>query len=182
MADVARHRMTADEFLAWAMQRPDGERFELAAGEVVAMVPERAGHGRVKGNIYRSLRDAIDAGGLQCEAYVDRMAVEVDEHTVYEPDVLLRCGERLPDDALKVRDPVLVVEVLSPTTRARDAGAKLEDYFRLPSVRHYLIVKVENRTIIHHLREQSGPITTRILGDVPLRLEPPGIELRGIFD
>ena len=39
------------------------------------------------------------------------------------------------DDALKVRDPVLVVDVLSPTTRARDAGPKLEDYFRLPSAR-----------------------------------------------
>jgi Uma2 family endonuclease len=181
MPEVAPHRMTADEFLAWAMQRPDGERFELAAGEVVAMSPERAAHGRVKGNIYRALRDAIDAGGLPCEAYVDRMAVEVDEHTVYEPDVLLRCGEKLPDDALKVRDPLLLVEVLSPSSRARDAGAKLEDYFRLPSVRHYLIVKVENRTIIHHRREPGGAITTQIVGDGSLRLDPPGIELRGIF-
>ena len=106
--------MTSDEFLAWAMQRPENERYELVAGEVVAMAPERAVHGRVKGNIYRSLRDAIDVGGLPCEAYVDRMSVEVDAHTVYEPDVLLRCGEPLPDDALRVTDPVLVVEVLSP--------------------------------------------------------------------
>jgi len=92
MPEVVPRRMTADEFLAWATQRPDGERLELAAGEVVAMAPEQAGHGRVKGNIYRSLRDAIDAGGPQCEAYVDRMAVEVDKHSVYEPDVLLRSG------------------------------------------------------------------------------------------
>ena len=66
-------------------------------------------------------------------------------------------------------------------SRARDAGAKLEDYFRLPSVRHYLIVKTENRTVIHHMRDPSGVINTRIVGDGSLRLDPPGLELRNIF-
>ena len=69
------------------------------------------------------------------------MAVEVDEHTVYEPDALVRCGPPLPPNAVKLSDPIIVVEVLSPSTSARDVGAKLADYFRLPSVRHYLIVR-----------------------------------------
>lgn len=125
MTEPAQRRMSSDEFLAWAMQRPSNERYGLVAGEIVAIAPERAAHGRVKGNINHAMREAIRAGGLACEAYVDRMSVEVDASTVYEPDVLLRCGERLPDDALRVTDPVIIVEVLSPSSRARDAGTKL---------------------------------------------------------
>ncbi len=172
--------MTSDAFLAWAMQRPEGERYELVAGEVVAMAPERIAHARAKGEIYRRLRDAIDAA-LACEAYVDGMAVEVDAHTVYEPDVLVRCGAPLPDETIKLTDPIIVIEVLSPSTRARDAGAKLADYFRLPSVRHYLIVRTEDRAIIHHVRDDAGAIATLIIRDGAVRFEPPGIELQGVF-
>jgi hypothetical protein len=48
MRAPARKRMTTDEFLAWAAEQPEGERYELVAGEVVAMAPERLGHARVK--------------------------------------------------------------------------------------------------------------------------------------
>ena len=94
---------------------------------------------------------------------------------------MVRCGAALPGDATKVTDPLIVVEVLSPSTRARDAGAKLEDYFRMPSVRHYLILKSENRTVIHHERDGSGAVTTRIVRDGAVVLDPPGIELREMF-
>ena len=181
MTEPARTQMTADEFLTWAMTRPEGEHYELVAGEVVAMAPERAAHGRVKGRIFRKLSEAIERTGLPCEVYVDGMSVEVDANTLYEPYVLVRCGPPLPDDAIKTPDPVILVEVLSPSTRARDAGAKLEDYFRLESLRHYLIAKTENRTIIHHMRDDAGAITTRIVRDDAIMLDPPGIELRGVF-
>ena len=70
-----------------------------------------------------------------------------------------------------------MVEVLSPSTRARDTGAKLEDYFRLPTVRHYLIVKTESRSVIHHGRDAAGEIRTRILRGGSLELDPPGIKV-----
>lgn len=181
MSAPARAGMTADEFIAWAMEQPEHEHYELVAGEIVAMSPERAAHARAKGRIFRRLSEAIEAAGLPCEVYGDGMAVEVDPTTVYEPDALVRCGTPLPDDAVKLNDPVVVVEVLSPSSRARDAGAKLEDYFRLASVRHYLIVKTENRTIIHHARDAAGAITTRIVRDGPISLDPPGIALHDVF-
>lgn len=180
MPDPARRRMTSDAFIAWAMEQPDGSRCELVAGEIVAMAPERAAHSRLKGAIYAQLAEAIRAAGLPCEAYPDGMAVEVDAETVYEPDALVRCGMPLPDDAVKVTDPMIVVEVLSPSTRARDTGAKLADYFRMPSTRHYLIVRTEDRTIIHHARGEDGAIITRIIRGGPLRLDPPGIELQAL--
>ena len=167
-------RMTADEFLVWAMDQPEG-RYELASGEVVAMAPERAAHARAKFEACRALSDAIRAAGLPCETFTDGMAVRIDEATVYEPDTSLRCGPRLEDDAVEFADPVVVVEVLSPSTRARDSGAKLADYFRLPSVRHYLILRTDTRSAIHHARDEDGAIATAIVTEGTLSLDPPGI-------
>ena len=89
-------------------------RFELAGGQIVAMAPERTTHARVKGEVWAALRSAIAARGLACEAFVDGVAVRVDDHTVYVPDVFVRCGPRTPGDAMEVDDPVIVVEVVSP--------------------------------------------------------------------
>jgi Uma2 family endonuclease len=166
-------KMDADTFLAWAMDQAG--RYELAAGEVIAMAPERAIHARTKNCCLRALERSIEAGGLDCEAFPDGMAVRIDDTTIYEPDALVRCGPLLDADAVQVVDPVIIVEVLSPSTRALDAGAKLADYFHLPSVRHYLIVKTDTRSVIHHARGDDGSITTRIVSAGPLRLDPPGI-------
>jgi Uma2 family endonuclease len=181
MTSVAPKTLSSEEFIAWAMTRPEGERYELVAGEIVAMAPERAAHARLKFRIARRLAEAIEAAGLNCEVFTDGMAVQIDAATVYEPDALVRCGPDLNDAAVKVLDPVIVVEVLSPSSRARDAGAKLADYFRLPSLRHYLILKTENQTAIHHFRDEQGRIETRIVSRGPLALDPPGIELSDIL-
>jgi Uma2 family endonuclease len=169
--------MTVDEYLTWLTDGPGGARYELVAGEPVAMAPERAAHARLKARIWRLLSDAIEAAALPCEALPDGMTIKIDEDTAYEPDAVVHCGDRLADDALMVPEPVIVVEVLSPSTRARDAGAKLADYFRLPSVRHYLLVKTERPTVIHHRRGDDGAIATRIVTAGPLDLDPPGVTL-----
>jgi Uma2 family endonuclease len=173
--------MTSDEFVAWAMEQPEGKRFELVAGEVVAMAPERSAHALAKFHIARRLAEAVESGGHPCQVYPDGMAVTIDATTTYEPDALVRCGPISPPDAIKLSDPVIVVEVLSPSTRARDAGAKLVDYFRLPSVHHYLIVRTEDRAIIHHARNADGTILTRIVREGDLHLEPPGLTVTGLF-
>ena len=177
MSEAARGPMTADAFIVWAMERPKGERYELNAGEVVAMAPERAGHARAKGRIYRRLAAAVEAAGLPCEVFPDGMAVAIDADTVYEPDVLLRCGAPLDPDAVTVTDPVVVVEVLSPSTRGVDVGEKLVGYFSLASVRHYLIVRPGSPVVIHHARGANGEIATRLVHEAPIRLDPPGIEI-----
>ena len=169
--------MTVDEFLAWLEEGSEGVRYELVAGEVVAMAPERAAHARRKAQVWLALRDGIEVAGLPCEALPDGMTVKIDEHTAYEPDAVVHCEEALPDDAAIVPAPVIIVEVLSPTTRARDAGVKLADYFRLPSVRHYLLVQTERRTVIHHRRGIEGDIHTRIATAGSLELDPPRITL-----
>jgi Uma2 family endonuclease len=169
-------RMTVDQFVAWAMAQPEG-RFELVNGAVVAMAPERAAHARLKSEVWLALRTGIKSACLPCEALPDGMTVKIDEHTAYEPDAQVHCGERLADDIVIVPAPVIVVEVLSPSTATRDTGAKLADYFRVASLRHYLIVRTDRRTVIHHRRGDGDVIETRIVTAGSLQLDPPGITL-----
>ncbi len=124
----------------------------------------------------RALKDAVRARGLPYEAF-DGMAVRVDEGRVYEPEATLRCEEPLDDDAVKFSDPVVVVEVLSPSTQARDARANLQDYFRLPSVRRYPILRTDTRSTIHDDSGEDGVITTAIVSEGALRLDPPRIAI-----
>jgi Uma2 family endonuclease len=141
VSDPRRARMTADEFIEWAMGQPETEHYELAGGEIVAMAPERLSRARAKLHITMRLAAAIETRGLNCEAIVHGPAVVIDDSTVYEPDAFVRCGPALDGDVARIADPVIVVEVLSRSTKGRDTSSKLVDYFRIPSVRHYLIAR-----------------------------------------
>jgi Uma2 family endonuclease len=177
MAEKAlQDRMTVDAFIEWAMAQPGG-RYELLDGKVYAMSPERVGHARTKARVWQELARALGAGALPCEALPDGLSVPIDDMTSYEPDVLVRCGAPLDSDAVKVPDPLIVVEVCSRSTRGLDVGLKLTDYFKLPSVAHYLLVDTSRRVITHHARNSAGGIDTSIHHEGSLRLDPPGIDI-----
>lgn len=165
-----------DEYRRWAEQQPRG-RFERVDGEVIAMAPQRVIHARVKARVWLALDRAIRAAGLPCEALPDGITVEVGDNTDYEPDTVVNCGERLEDDAIAAPNPVVIVEVLSPSTQSVDTGAKLLDYFRVPSIRHYLIVHTKRRAVIHHRRRDDGGIETALAAGGQLALDPPGISV-----
>ena len=75
-------------------------------------------------------------------------------------------------------NPVIVVEVLSPSTARTDATTKRKGYFGVASVRHYLIIDPESRTITHHKRGRGADVKTRVVRRGVLALNPPGIEVR----
>ena len=168
--------MTREEFLAWVEQQPSG-RFERIDGIVVAMAPERASHNLRKGAARDALRRAVTEGGLtSCQVFGDGMTVQA-EDSDFEPDALLRCGPRLPGDATRVSDPLVLVEVLSPDSGARDRATKLRAYFKLPSVQHYLIVWPEEQRIVCHSRMPNDQLATQVFVSGEIRLDPPGITM-----
>lgn len=168
--------MTADAFLAWSERRAGDVRHELLDGRVYTMAAEQAVHARVKYAVTRLLEAGIAEAGLPCEAFVDGMAVRVDDVTVFEPDALVRCGPRLPD-AIVVADPIVVVEVASPSIQRMDALLKLTRYFRNVSIMHYLIVLPNEGSVLHHRRVEGDRIETTVHGTGRSRLDPPGLEL-----
>ena len=179
MASLARNeqpegRMTRAEYRRWAEARAG--RFERIDGQVVAIAPERIVHTRIKGEVYLALRRAVAAGGLSCEVLMDGPTIEVGDSD-YEPDAIIRCGaDPLSGEVLSVPDPVVIVEVLSPTTRRIDVSQKLADYFRLPTVQHYLILFADRVQAIHH-RRGIDRIETRVVTEGQIVLDPPGVSV-----
>jgi Uma2 family endonuclease len=167
-------RLTREEFHRWAEGQTG--RYERIAGEPVARSPERIEHVRIKNRVWAALDRAVREGGFDCEALGDGVTIEVDAETDYEPDAVVNCGPRLPPDATAATRPVIVVEVLSPSTQSVDSSEKLADYFRVPSVQHYLIVRARKQEIIHHWRA-GHEITSRVVNIGSIRLDPPGISL-----
>src|SRR6202035_4513465 len=108
MTAAAKNRMSVNEYLAWAQAHPG--RYELSAGEVIAMSPEGAGHAAVKYAVQTALLAGIRARRLPCHMLPDGMTVRVDETTAYEPDALVYCGSELPPSAIEAPNPVIVVE------------------------------------------------------------------------
>jgi Uma2 family endonuclease len=167
-------RMTVPEFLAWAETEENG-RYELVRGEIVAMASERSEHVRAKQRAFRALEDAIARTRVACEAFVEGLAVVVDDATTYLPDALVNCGETVAPDSLVAPSPVIVVEVLSPSTRNLDKTVKVADYFRVPSLAHYLIVDLGRRHTLHYRRQPDEAIMVAIVKDGEIALDPPGI-------
>jgi Uma2 family endonuclease len=88
-------RMTSEQCIAWAMDQPKGEHYELYEGEVVRMQSEREAQAYVKSLIGRRLGNAIEEGGLDCTVYVDSFVIRISEDTSFEPDVgALRAASR----------------------------------------------------------------------------------------
>jgi Uma2 family endonuclease len=127
--------------------------------------------------VAKVLGAAVDRAKRKCWVLPDGMTVRVNEHTAYEPDALIYGGDKLPPHAVEVPNPVVLVEVLSPSTRHIDASAKFAGYFKLPSVQHFLIVDPDQYTVIHHARSAREVIQTRVVGRAPITLDPPGIKV-----
>ena len=180
--------MTFEEFLAWYEALPkEAGRFELWDGRVIAkhggagsMNAERAGHARMKSRLARALEASLRAAAVQGEVLIDGVQVPLaNRQRNAEPDVLLYLGVPVSNDALIVPEPVIVCEVLSPSTAKHDMSAKLEAYFTLPSVQHYIIGDPDKPLLIVHSRGTGDALTTRLVSDpaATLRLDPPGLEL-----
>jgi Uma2 family endonuclease len=169
--------MTVDEYLAWAEGQPG--RYELYAGTVYAMAPERAIHASTKFRVQTALLDGIRKAGVACHMLPDGMTVRIDRQTAHEPGALVYCGSPIDGVSLEVPNPVIVVEVLSPSTRHIDASLKLDGYFSVQSIQHYLIINPDpdKPMLIHHSRGHEDAIVTKIMRHGTLRLVPPGINL-----
>lgn len=175
--------MTVEEFIDWAMLQPRG-RYELHRGRIVAMSPERVVHLDVKAAVYVALMRSIKRARVKCHVLPDGATVKIDAHTSYEPDALIYSGDRLPNDTIVISSPVVVVEVLSPSTVKTDKETKAADYFTVPCIQHYLILDPEDRGVLHLWRTKAGTIARKLRRSGTIKLAPPGVTVtvKELFD
>lgn len=140
MGYALEHRlMTAEDFLTW--DETQTIRHEFIRGEVFMMTGGVDRHNTVALNLALALRQHLR--GSPCRVYANDVKLRVDAaDCFFYPDVMVTCSASdLADRQIK-REPVLVIEVLSPSTAAFDRGDKFTDYRLLPSLAEYLLVDV----------------------------------------
>lgn len=137
-----RMAFTAADFLAWEATQP--VRHEFIGGEVFAMAGAGEAHVTVAGNLYIALRQHL--AGSPCRTFIADMKLRVEAaDAFFYPDVMVTCSAADAADPLVKREPLLVVEVLSPATAAYDRGDKFASYRRLASLKEYLLVDTDTR-------------------------------------
>jgi Uma2 family endonuclease len=171
-------RMSEDAYLAFEGSAPG--RHECVNGEVQAMAGGTIAHAIAVASVGAALRAQLRAAG--CVAATSELRVHVPTTGLYAyPDVVVFCGppERHARDRETLTNPSLLVEVLSPTTAAYDRGPRFAHYRAIPSLRAYLLVDPETRTVELFERRPDGAwaIPAPVGPGGSLRLETFGIEL-----
>lgn len=150
---IPKHKQTLsiEEYLAG--EQDVEVRHEYVSGQIYAMAGTSDRHNRIAINLVTKLDPHIE--GNPCELFISEMKVKVADDLVYYPDVMVAC-DKPPRDPYCRTHPVLVVEVLSPSTQRIDQGEKLNAYRNVPSIRDYLIVAQDQMRVDLHQRQDAG--------------------------
>src|SRR5260370_40177932 len=172
MASERTPTMSVEEYFELEENNPD-TRYEYLDGYVYMMSGGSANHATISGNIYAILKSFLCGG--PCRVYNSDMKVRVSEKRYFHPDVTVSCDSRDRGTADFIQSPRLVVEVLSPSTEARDRGRKLQYYFACPSIEEYLLVDARSMRIERYRKEQKRWIYDAFGADDEVELVSPGV-------
>lgn len=132
-------------------------KHEYLGGVVHAMSGARAGHNSIALNILTALKNRLR--GQKCQPYNSDNKLQVlmpsGQERYYYPDVQVTC-EHVSSKALFLDRPVVIAEVLSPSTRRTDEHEKLEAYITIPTLQTYLLVDSNKRQVTVYQRSKQG--------------------------
>jgi Uma2 family endonuclease len=169
-----RKPMTREAFFAWA-EAQEG-RYEFDGVQPVAMTGGNLGHNVMTGNIIEHLRRRL--AGKPCRPLGPDAGVATIGQAVRYSDAVVTCsGFDLKTYLLP--NPVIVFEVVSPTSFHMDHVVKLHEYQAVASIRRYIIVESDAAVVTHHARDQDGVAfeSGKLAYSDTIRLPEIGIEI-----
>ncbi len=178
MASTARTYLTPGEYLAF--EHKAITKHEYLSGEIVAMSGASNAHNLITGDIFAELHGQLKGG--RCLVYTGDMRVKTSATISYfYPDITVVCDKPRFEDRTfyTLLNPIVVVEVLSPSTEAYDRGEKFAHYQQLASLQEYVLVSQDKVHVEHYLCQGSQWALTEFqeLDDV-MRLVSIACELR----
>jgi Uma2 family endonuclease len=169
--EAPRVTYTPAEYLA--RERVAETKSEYLNGEILAMTGASIPHNYITLNLGGELRQQLRGKG--CSTFVNDVRVRVCRTGLYTyPDVMVVCGPLSFDDDRRdtILNPIVIVEVLSPTTEAYDRGEKFRQYRRLESLREYVLVAQDTAHIERYVRQGDLWVLSEMTGlDAVLSLE-----------
>lgn len=160
------HKLFLTESDYLALEESSDTRHEYVAGQAYAMTGGSQRHNRIALNIASMLLAALR--GRPCQVFMSDVKLSIaQDQSYYYPDAMVTCGQerQAANESNLVSDPLLVVEVLSPSTESIDRREKLAAYRRLASVQEYVLVSQDQHFVEVYRRE--GEIGWRYLAYEP---------------
>ena len=161
MATVAAQTyFTPEEYIT--LERKAEYKSEYFDGHIIAMAGASSKHNLITGDIFYGLYPQLIGHG--CEIFTSDMRVRASFGDAYfYPDVVVVCGESEFEDAVfdTLLNPILIVEVLSPSTERRDRGEKFTRYKHLASLQEYVLVSQDMVWVEHHRRHGTQWVLSR---------------------
>jgi len=154
MAEPSQRVMTVDEFYLWQLDQD--ERYELVDGvprPLRAVTGANHAHDVVVVNCIVQLGNRLE--GKPCRVATADIAVRTKIRSLRRPDVTVECAPP-ESDAYEARKPTVAIEVLSPSTRKFDRFTKLDEYRRLPTMRHVLLIDPDSIAAKLYSRSEGG--------------------------
>ena len=151
---TAQTYLAPEEYLTWERKQPF--KNEYHNGQIVAMSGASRWHNRIMLNTVTQLNNQLMES--ECEVYASNMRVGASPKVSYlYPDVIVVCGEpRFEDDTFDtLLNPIVVIEVLSPSTAAFDRGKKFEYYKQLASLQEYILISQNSVRVEHYCRRET---------------------------
>jgi Uma2 family endonuclease len=155
MSSLPKPYYTPEQYLD--RERQADYKSEYFAGEIFAMAGASRTHNLISGNVSASLTAQLR--DRPCEVYANDMRVQADQSRQYSyPDVVVVCGEPQFRDGREdtLTNPLVIVEVLSPSTEANDRGEKFMRYRRVASLTDYVLMSQNARHIEHFVKQPDG--------------------------
>jgi Uma2 family endonuclease len=144
-------KMTVEEYLEWESQQE--MRHEYVNGELFAMtggIP----HNDIALNLYRALYPHLRSRG--CRINVSDVKVQVSPASpYYYPDIIVSCDPQDRNARKFIQSPTLIVEVLSPSTEAKDRGEKFISYQTMSSLQEYILIDSEKVAVECYWRDEG---------------------------
>ena len=138
-----KQRYTIEEYLQ--MERASDVKHEYYQGEIFAMAGVKPRHNIISSNLIAELHLRLKRS--PCFPYGSDMRIHIPENTLFTyPDISIICGEikAFDKDQDTALQPVILIEILSKTTRNYDRGVKFKLYRDIPTLKEYMLVDSEN--------------------------------------
>ncbi len=130
-------------------------RHEFYQGEIFAMTGGTFNHAKVSLNISTCLQTQLH--GKPCQPMNSDMRVQTPSGLDTYPDISIYCGQpELDDKQHTLLNPVVIIEVLSPSTRNDDRGKKFTLYRSIPCLQDYILVEPEQYLVEHFRKIDHG--------------------------
>lgn len=122
-----------------------GDIFKMQGhGELLAMSGAGVRHNFIFTNLFGQLYQKLS--GKPCRPYGPDMRLHIPQNTLFTyPDISVYCGEpeNIPEDEQSFKDPAVIIEILSPSTRDYDRGGKFRLYREIPALKEYILVDTD---------------------------------------